>query len=485
MIPFMLHDFLIAAETSTGPTAEWVTQAAKALHGLHVEAVLLPLLWQVGLIILTARVFALLFRRMGQPSVVGEIAAGLIIGPSVLGKLAPDLFHSIFHPVLEGIPLAVSDQLFRWILTSFSQFGLILLLFLIGMEFDFKHLKVSGKSAIAVSVTGVVFPFSLGLLVAAILGPHVGTGIDPLGFSLFLGTAMSITAIPVLGRIMLELGITRSKIGSLTISAAAVDDALGWILLATVAAMVKSRVTGNGGIDWGQAGLMLLETVLFTAAMVYVVRPLLRKWVARAMQNGQPELSLNHMAILLAILFACSIVTNLIGIFAIFGAFVLGAILSEEHAFREAVSRKFKDFVMAFFLPIFFAYTGSRTDIGTLGTPLLWGLCGLVSLAAIVGKFGGCGVAAWLTGSRPREAACIGVMMNTRALMELVVINVGKDLGVIPDSVYCMLVIMALLTTVMTTPILLRTMRGTELEPLIKASGFLRKSPLVASSTKE
>lgn len=469
----MLNHFLITADTSTGPTAEWTTQAAQALQELPVESVLLPLLWQVGLMILAARVFASLFRWIGQPSTVGEIAAGLLIGPSVLGKLAPDLFQSIFHPVLEGVPLVVSDQLFRWILTSFSQFGLILLLFLIGMEFDFKHLKVSGKSAIAVSVTGVVFPFSLGLLVAAILYPYVGQGIDPLGFTLFLGTAMSITAIPVLGRIMLELGITRSKIGVLTISAAAVDDALGWVLLATVAATVRSSVSGGGGVDWGQTGSMLLETVLFTLGMIYVVRPLLRQWVALAMRNERQELSLNHMAILLAILFACAIVTNLIGICAIFGAFVLGAILSEEHEFREAVNRNFKDFVTAFYLPIFFAYTGSRTDIGTLGTPLLWGLCGLVSLAAIVGKFGGCGVAAWLTGSRPREAACIGVMMNTRGLMELVVINVGKDLGVIPDSVYCMLVIMALLTTVMTTPILLRTMRGTELEPLIEASGFL------------
>ena len=469
----MLNHLLIAADTSTGPTAEWATQAARTLKGLPVESVLLPLLWQVGLMILAARVFASLFRWMGQPSTVGEIAAGLLIGPSVLGKLAPDLFQSIFHPVLESVPLVVSDQLFRWILTSFSQFGLILLLFLIGMEFDFKHLKVSGKSAIAVSVTGVVFPFSLGLLVAAILYPYVGQGIDRLGFTLFLGTAMSITAIPVLGRIMLELGITRSKIGVLTISAAAVDDALGWVLLATVAATVRSSVSGGVGVDWVQMGRMLLETVLFTLGMVYVVRPLLRQWVALAMRNQRQELSLNHMAILLAILFACAIVTNLIGICAIFGAFVLGAILSEEHEFREAVNRNFKDFVTAFYLPIFFAYTGSRTDIGTLGTPLLWGLCGLVSLAAIVGKFGGCGVAAWLTGSRPREAACIGVMMNTRGLMELVVINVGKDLGVIPDSVYCMLVIMALLTTVMTTPILLRTMRGTELEPLIEASGFL------------
>ncbi len=472
----MLNHILIAAETSAAPTAEWATQAAKTLKGLHVESVLLPLLWQIALIILAARVFATFFRWMGQPGTVGEIAAGLIIGPSVLGKVAPDLFNSIFHPAMEGVPLVVSDQLFRWILTSFSQFGLILLLFLIGMEFDFKHLKVSGKSAIAVSVTGVLLPFGLGLLVAAIMYPYVGQGIDQLGFTLFLGTAMSITAIPILGRIMMEMGITRSKIGALTISAAAVDDALGWILLATVAALVKSKLTGGAGVDWGQTAMMLVETVLFALGMVYVVRPLLRKWVASAMRNEQKEISLNNMAILLAVMFACSIVTNLIGIFAIFGAFVLGAILSEEHEFRDAVNRKFKDFVTAFFLPIFFAYVGSRTDIGTLGTPLLWGMCALVSLAAIVGKFGGCGVAAWLTGSRPREAACIGVMMNTRALMELVVIDAGKNLGVIPDSVYCMLVIMALLTTVMTTPILLRTMRGTELEPMIEASGFLTKA---------
>lgn len=458
---------------SAASTLNWAVEAQNAFKKLHVEAVLLPLLWQISLIILAARLFAMVFRRMGQPTTVGEIAAGLIIGPSVLGKIAPDLFHSIFHPTLEGLTQGMSDQLLRWILTSFSQFGLIMLLFLIGMEFDFKHLKVSGKSAIAVSVTGVFFPFALGLLVATILWPHVGQGVNKLGFTLFLGTSMSITAIPILGRIMMEMGITRSRIGALTISAAAVDDALGWILLATVAAMVKSNMSGAEGTNWGQTALMLLETVAFALLMVYVARPLMTKWIRSALKSGQGELSLNNMAILLAIIFACAIITNLIGIFAIFGAFVLGAILSEEHEFREAVNRKFRDFVTAFFLPIFFAYTGSRTDIGTLGTPLMWGLCALVSGAAILGKFGGCGIAAWLTGSQPREAACIGVMMNTRALMELIVVNVGKDLGVIPDSVYCMLVIMALLTTVMTTPILLRTMRGTEIEPLIESSGFL------------
>lgn len=470
---FVMGFSFAVAEATSGSATDWAPQAVKVLKTLHVESVLLPLLWQVALIIIAARIFATVFRKFGQPSTVGEIAAGLILGPSVLGKLAPDLFNAIFHPVLEGVPLAFSDQLLRWVLTSFSQFGLVMLLFLIGMEFDFKHLKVSGKSAIAVSVTGVLLPFGLGILLAMVLYPQVGQGIDKRGFSLFLGTAMSITAIPILGRIMMEMGITRSKIGALTISAAAVDDALGWILLATVAALVKSGLSGEQGINWSHTALMLVETVVFALVMVYVARPLLSRWVAIALNNEKRELGLNHMAILLAILFGCAIVTNMIGIFAIFGAFVLGAVLSEEHEFREAVNHKFKDFVTAFFLPIFFAFTGSRTDIGTLGTWHMWGLCGLVSLAAIVGKFGGCGVAAWLTGSKPREAACIGIMMNTRALMELVVINVGKDLGVIPDSVYCMLVIMALLTTVMTTPILLRTMRGTELEPMIEASGFL------------
>lgn len=447
-----------------------------ALRTAHVEDVLLPLLWQIALIILVARVFAMLFRWWGQPSTVGEIAAGLVIGPSVLGKLFPGAYAAIFHPEIEGLGPALSDQLIRWVLTSFSQIGLVLLLFLIGMEFDFRHLRVSGRSAIAISVTGILLPFLLGIGVGELLWQSVGEEVvsgGRLGFLLFLGTAMSITALPILGRIMVELGISRSRIGTVTISSGAVDDALGWILLATVAALVKSSQNG-GGMNWSQSLIMLAETVVFALVMVYLVRPFLTNWARNAVNNSKKELSLNNMALLLALLFACSIITNLIGIFAIFGAFLLGAILSDEAEFREAVSQKFRDFVTAFFLPIFFAYTGARTDIGTLGTPLMWGLCGLVLTAAIAGKFGGCSLAAWLTGSSPREATCIGVMMNTRALMELVVVNVGKDLGVIPDSVYCMLVIMALVTTIMTTPILLRAMRGTELEPLIEKSGFLK-----------
>ncbi|HZT82592.1 MAG TPA: cation:proton antiporter [Gemmataceae bacterium] len=447
-----------------------------ALRRLSVEDMLLPVLLQLGLIILAARLFAVLFRRLGQPSVVGEIAAGLFLGPSLLGSrwLAAlpggDFFHEqvyngVFHPAVGELGPALSDQVLGWMLTLLSQLGLVFLLFLIGLEFDFGHLRRQGKSALAISLAGIALPFALGLAIAPVLRPFVGD-VDPVGFALFLGTALAITAIPVLGRILMELNVTRTRLGAITISAAAVDDAAGWVLLATVAAVVRAEFS-----PWKTAA-MAGETVAFVLAMVFVARPLLRRWARRALRPGDGEISVNGLAVLLAVLFACAIATNLIGIFAVFGAFLLGAVLSGEHQFRRAVARRLRDFVTAFFLPIFFAYTGLRTDLGSLGTWQLWLLCGLVLAAAVVGKLAGCGLAAWLAGHTPREAACVGAMMNTRGLMALVVINLGKSLGVIPDSVFCMLVLMALATTLMTTPLLLRLMRGTELEANVLQSGF-------------
>jgi Kef-type K+ transport system membrane component KefB len=266
---------------------------------------------------------------------------------------------------------------------------------------------------------------------------------------------------------MMELNITRTRLGAITISAAAVDDAAGWILLATMAAIVQS------GFQPVQTLLMTAETIGFAVGMLVVVQPLLRLWIRRALRRGDGEISVNALATLLAIILFCAIATNLIGIFAIFGAFLLGAILSGEHAFRQAVTGRVRDFVTAFFLPIFFAYTGLRTDVGSLASWGLWLWCGVVSAAAIVGKFGGCMLAARLSRFSWREAGCIGAMMNTRALMALIVINLGKDLAVVPDSVFCMLILMALLTTVMTTPMLLWLMPGTELEPYILRSGFV------------
>jgi Kef-type K+ transport system membrane component KefB len=441
-----------------------------ALRHVSVEEVLLPVLVQLAVIILAARLFAVAFRRLGQPSVVGEIAAGLVLGPSVLGRFFPGVFDAVFHPAVPGLPPEMSNALLGWILTTMSQLGLIFLLFLVGLEFDFSHLRRHGHSALAVSLAGVALPFGLGFGLAYLIRPYADGDVPELGFALFLGTALSITAIPVLGRIMQELNLTRTRLGAVTITAAAVDDATGWILLATVAAVVKAQFQPLNTV------VMAAGAVGFVVLMVFAARPLLRRWVRYALRRGDGELSVNALAIILAVAFACAIITNRIGIFAIIGAFLLGAVLSGEHDFRVAVSRKLRDFVTAFFLPIFFAYTGLRTNVGSLGSWELWGLCGLVLLAAVAGKLGGCGLAAWLTGRPPRESACVGALMNTRGLMELVVCNLGKDLGVIPDSVFCMLVLMALVTTVMTTPLLLRLARGTELEPYVLRSGFVRGS---------
>lgn len=458
---------MLSFATTPSASPAWLT----TLQRLDVEEVLLVILIQLTVILLAARLFATLFRRLRQPAVVGEIMAGLILGPSFLGWLVPEVSNFVFHPTIHGVPPELhplTEQVLRWIFTVLSQIGLVLLLFLIGLEFDFGHLRWHGASALAISAAGVVLPFGLGAGIALLLWPYLEREVPQLGFVLFMGTALSITAIPILGRMMIEMGITRTRLGTITIAAAAVDDALGWILLGSVAALVRAE------FSVARMAFMALETVGFGLVMAYGARPLLARWVRRSLERGGGELGLNALAILLALVFSCALVTNRIGIFAIFGAFILGAVLSGEHAFREAVGRRLREFVTVFFLPIFFTYTGLRTNVGSLNSWQMWLLCGGVAAAAIAGKLGGCGLAAWLSGFSPREAACIGAMMNTRALMALIVINLGRDLGVITESVYCMLVLMAILTTVMTTPILLAFMRGTELEPHLVASGFVR-----------
>jgi Kef-type K+ transport system membrane component KefB len=239
-----------------------------------------------------------------------------------------------------------------------------------------------------------------------------------------------------------------------------------------VAAVAHAEL-GHGQFSILQTIIMVAESAGFALLMVYVVGPQICRWARHVLRSNRGEITVDALAVLLVLLLGCAIVTNLIGIFAIFGAFILGAVISRETEFCEAVNRRLRDVVTAFFLPIFFTYTGLRTDVRSLESGQLWLLCGAVSAAAIVGKIGGCTLAAWFARFSFREAACVGVMMNTRALMALIVINLGKDLGVVTDSVFCMLVFMAVLTTVMTTPLLLRLMPGTELEAPILRSGFL------------
>ena len=433
------------------------------------EMRLVIVLVQLVVIVAAARLLGVLFRRLGQPMVVGEITAGLLLGPSVLGKLEGLAGFSHHEITLAIFNPDVSD-----IFSILSQVGLILLLFLVGLEFDFRHLRSHHRSAVAISMAGVLLPFVLGFGLAHLIHPFLeqvsdGGILKPVelhGFALFMGTAMSITALPTLGRMMMEFQVTRTRLATITISAAAVDDATGWIILASVSAMVHANYNLLGTVR------MVLLTFGYAAFMGLVARRVLVWWIRHTLARHGGELGLSALAVLLIVIFLSAIATSLIGIFAIFGAFLMGAVLSDQAAFRDAVNRQLSNFVIVFFLPIFFTYTGLRTDIGTLTTPLLWSLAASVSAVAILGKFGGCSLAARISGLTWRESVCVGTMMNTRGLMELIVINVGYELHVIPRSVFCMLVLMALLTTFMTTPLLMWFKKGTELEPAMRRSAF-------------
>lgn len=415
------------------------------------EQLLLLVLIQLVVILACARLFSEVFCRLGQPQVCGEIAAGLVLGPSLLGHWFPRLFHAVFDPRVSPI------------FTMLSQIGLILLMFLIGLEFNFDHLSNNRKKVFSISIVGIAFPFVLGLAISKVLYAYAGAGIDARGFALFIATALSITALPILGRILIELNLNQSQLGVVTISAAAIDDIIGWVLLATVGAIVKS------GFDWTHTSIMMLEVAAFALVMAIAVRPLLKKWIARYF-DASSDVSSVSLAFILILVLLAAITTNLIGIFSIFGGFFMGAILYDERAFADAILRRMKTFVTVLFLPIFFTYTGLKTDISSMHGFRMWSLAGLVVAVATMGKFGGCSISAGLSGFKWREACMIGILMNTRALMELVVVNVGVDLGVIPPNVFFMLVTMAVFTTYLTTPIIQRLIHKSSLELQYRAS---------------
>lgn len=421
------------------------------------EQILLAVLIQLIVILAAARFCGSLFRKLGQPQVCGEIAAGLILGPSLLGRLFPDLFHSIFNPRVGPI------------FSIFSQVGLVFLLFLIGLEFDFSHIRSHGKKAVSISLAGIIVPFALGLATARVLYQYMGKGIDLLGFALFFATAISITALPILGRILIEFNLHQTELGVLTITAAAVDDAAGWTILAIVSAIVKSN------FQILTAGITVLEILAYATFMIFVARPLLLRWIRHIRPSRQKGLSITSLAIIIIVVLVSAVITNLIGIFSIFGGFIVGAILYDQTDFREAVRQRLRDFTTVFFLPIFFTYTGLRTDVGTMHGKEAWLLFGLVLLAAAVGKFGGSSVAARLSGFSIPESCSVGILMNTRALMELVAVNIGFDLGLIPRNLFFMLVMMAVITTFMAAPIMRSLIRFTELQTPFMESEFMRE----------
>lgn len=407
------------------------------------------------LIVGCARATGALFQRFGQPRVCGEIAAGLILGPSVFRALWPRAQQLVFDPAT-GTHLSV-----------ISEIGLIFIMFLIGMEFDFGHLATSTRPAFLISAAGILLPFSLGIPLGKWIHSQMNLHVDARGFTLFVAMALSITAMPVLGRILIEFNMTRSRLGALAITAAAMNDAVGWLLLALISGLVVAQ------FHLSRLLLSTVEVMVYILAMIFVVRPLLIKRTRWVMRGSEVELPAGALAQLIVLILASALITSAIGIFSVFGAFVMGGVLHDQRAFCAAVNNRMRDFVTVFFLPIFFTFTGLRTDISSLSSATASLIGVLVVLVASAGKFGGCSIAARLGGLSWREAFSVGTMMNTRGLVELVVLNTGYDLGIIPKPVFSIFVIMAVATTYMTAPVLRRLICGTELQAAFEVSSFM------------
>jgi Kef-type K+ transport system membrane component KefB len=403
---------------------------------MHLDNPIAILLLQVAVILTVARLVGLLFRYLHQPQVMGEMIAGIMLGPSLFGLLMPGVAATVFPP--ESIPA----------LNILSQVGIVLFLFLIGLELDPKLLRNRGHAAIVISHVSIVAPFLLGAGLTLYLYPLVFNDAPRMRFqsaALFMGAAMSITAFPVLARILTERNLHKTKVGAVTITCAAVDDVTAWCMLAFVIAIARAD-----GIE--PAMITAILAAIYIAAMFLLVRPLLQGLQTAFERRG--GLSTTMMAIVLVLVLSSAVITELIGIHALFGAFVMGAIMPKGTQFVRALTGHLEQFTVVLLLPIFFAYTGLQTQIGLLDSAPMWGYTALIILVACAGKFGGSTIAGRACGLEWREASAVGILMNTRGLMELVILNIGLKEGVITHAVFAMMVIMALVTTAMTTPLL-------------------------------
>jgi Kef-type K+ transport system membrane component KefB len=394
-------------------------------------------LWHVLLalaaVVVVGRVLGHFFRRIGQPPVIGEVVAGILLGPSLLGRVSPALSLYILPPDVAPF------------LGVIAQLGVIVYMFIIGLELNPDILRGQVQATIATSHASIVVPFVLGSALALYLYPGYSPASVPFtNFALFLGVAMSITAFPVLARILADNGMMATKLGALALTCAAVDDVTAWCLLAFVVAVVQT--------SGGSALIVSLFTAGFIALMFLVVRPVFRG-LARSSGDSPKQ---GVIALALVSMLLAALTTEAIGIHAIFGAFLLGAVIPHESGLARSLKNGLGDLVTILFLPAFFAFTGMRTQIGLLENMPEWWVCGLIVAVATIGKCGGAAVAARVSGLDWRHAAGLGVLMNTRGLMELIVLNVGLDLGVITPTLFTMMVVMALVTTLATTPALRR-----------------------------
>ncbi|HYO14115.1 MAG TPA: cation:proton antiporter [Thermoanaerobaculia bacterium] len=400
----------------------------------HLKEPLSLLLLQVIVILLAARLLGSVFPRIGQPPVIGEMIAGILLGPSLLGLVAPEAQAFLFP----------ADSLGT--LRLLSQIGVILFMFVVGIELDVDHLRHKADAALLVSHASIVVPFFLGTACALVLyRTVVPAGIPFTGFALFMGVSMSVTAFPVLARIIEERGLSQTFLGTTAITCAAVDDVTAWCLLAVVVATVSAD--GLGG-----ALVTIALTVLFIALMLFLVRPRIARW--RGDGAHTPIGTTGFLAIVLSFVFVSALATEVIGIHALFGAFLAGVCMPRDSALRQYLRERLETFSSVFLLPLFFAFTGLRTEVGLLDDWTSWLLCASVVLVAIAGKLGGSTLAARWTGMSWGDSFALGALMNTRGLVELIVLNIGYDLGLLSPRIFTMLVLMALLTTLMTGPLL-------------------------------
>ncbi len=391
------------------------------------------LLLQVLVIVLAARTLGSLFRKIGQPPVIGEMVAGILLGPSLLGWIAPAAQSFVF-PTDSLDPLKL-----------LSQIGVILFMFVVGTELNLDQLRDKADAAVVVSHASIVVPFFLGTGLAFFLYiPLAPAGVSFSAFALFIGVSMSITAFPVLARILEERGISRTHLGTTAIACAAVDDVTAWCLLAVVVALVKAG--GLGGALW-TIGL----SVLFIFGMLFLVRPRLA-WIAQRRATPWTGSS-GLLAAMFALVFASALATEVIGIHALFGAFLAGVCMPPDRELRRFLRERLETFSSAFLLPLFFAFTGLRTQIGLLNDWQGWLMCLGIVAVAILGKLGGSMAAARWTGMSWSDSFSLGALMNTRGLVELIVLNIGFDLGILSPRIFAMLVLMALVTTFMTGPL--------------------------------
>ena len=397
--------------------------------------VLPEVLLAIAVIVIMARLVGRAVEKyFKQPPVMGEILAGVMLGPSVLGAISSSAAGFLMPH--EAAPY----------LAVVAKIGVVLFMFLIGLELDAGPLRRHPHSTLAISHASVIAPFILGTALALVLFPIYATGGTTFTvFALFLGVSMSVTAFPVLARILIDRRMQHTPLGVIAIACAAVDDATAWCLLALVSAVAAAQP--------GEAATTAALVVLYVAVMFVAVRPLAR-WLAARVEAREGPVSPTTFAIVIGLMLLSAVATERIGIHALFGAFLFGAFIPHEGRLTAQIRARVNDLVVVLLLPIFFAFTGMRTEIGLLRSPTDWMFCGLIVLVATLGKFGGSFIAARLSGLGWRHASAIGVLMNTRGLMQLIVLDVGLDMGILSPALFAMLVIMALATTFATSPLL-------------------------------